>query len=358
MDDLRTARVIIGSYTESMPHVTGKGKGVSLLSLDFQTGRFEETAAFEAIRNPTYLALGQDGHLFYAVEELDDETQASVAVLKMDRDTGDITLAKRVSARGSAPCHVSLDRSEKRLFVANYGSGSAVAYGLDHEGIPDDDDVTVIQRKGSGPVADRQEGPHVHQVVPMPDGGHVLVCDLGTDEIARYAVGDRGISSEPDVVLNVPRGSLPRHIVCSQDGRRLYVAHEATCTVGAYAIEGDGFTLLSETSTVPADFSGTSSCAAIKLHPNGRFLYVSNRGHDTIVAYEVLADGQLRTLGWYPTSGKTPRDFAIDPTGRYLVAANQDSHSLVCFEINGERGTLTAIDEPFEIGSPVCVLFA
>ncbi|RYE64835.1 MAG: lactonase family protein, partial [Rhizobiaceae bacterium] len=125
-----------------------------------------------------------------------------------------------------------------------------------------------------------------------------------------------------------------------------------------YAIEGDNFTLLSETSTVPADFAGTSSCAAIKIHPNGRFLYVSNRGHDTIVACEILADGGLRTLGWYPTMGRTPRDFAIDPTGRYLIVANQDSHSLVCFEINGEHGTLTTIGEPFEIGSPVCVLFA
>jgi 6-phosphogluconolactonase len=357
MDNVQTARVIIGSYTESMPHVEGKGKGVSLLSLDFQTGRFEEVAAFEAIRNPTYLALGQDGNVLYAVEELDDEAQAGVVVLQIDGDGG-LNLAKRISARGSAPCHVSLDRSGKRLFVGNYGSGSAVAFGLDHEGLPDDDDVTVIQRKGSGPVADRQEGPHVHQVVPTLDGRHVLVCDLGTDEIARYAIDEGGIGSEPDVVLNVPGGSLPRHLACSTDGRRLYVAHEATCNVGAYAIEGDGFTLLSETRTVPADFTGTSSCAAIKIHPNGRFLYVSNRGHDTIVCYEILADGQLRTLGWYPTLGKTPRDFAIDPTGRCLIVANQDSHSLVCFEIDGELGTLTVVGEPFDIGSPVCVLFA
>jgi 6-phosphogluconolactonase len=357
MDDLQTARVIIGSYTESMPHVEGKGKGVSLLSLDFQTGRFEEVAAFEAIRNPTYLALAQDGHALYAVEELDDAAQASVVVLPMDGD-GSLNLAKRVSARGSAPCHVSLDSSGKRLFVANYGSGSAVAYGLDHQGLPDDDDVTVIQRTGSGLVADRQESPHVHQVLVMPGDRHVLVCDLGSDEIARYPIDDRGISSEPDVVLKVPGGSLPRHIVCSRDGRRLYVAHEATCNVGAYAIERDGFTLLSETRTVPADYSDPSFCAAIRLHPNGRFLYVSNRGHDTIVGYEILADGGLKTFGWYPTSGKTPRDFAIDPTGRYLVAASQDSHSLVCFEIDRESGTLTTIGEPFEIGSPVCVLFA
>ncbi|SEH29967.1 lactonase family protein [Rhizobium sp. NFR12] len=357
MDDLQTARVIIGSYTESMPHVEGKGKGVSLLSLDLKTARFEEVAAFEAVRNPTYLAQGQDGRVLYAVEEVDDEAQAGVVVLQIDGDGG-LKLAKRVSARGSAPCHVTLDRSGERLFVANYGSGSAVAYGLDHQGLPNDDEVMVIQRTGSGPVTDRQEGPHVHQVLVMPGDRHVLVCDLGTDEIARYAFGDQGIGSEPDVVLHVSGGSLPRHIVCSQDGRRLYVAHEAACTVRSYAIEGDNFTLLSETSTVPADFAGTSSCAAIKIHPNGRFLYVSNRGHDTIVACEILADGGLRTLGWYPTMGRTPRDFAIDPTGRYLIVANQDSHSLVFFELNGEHGTLTTIGEPFEIGSPVCVLFA
>ena len=145
----------------------------------------------------------------------------------------------------------------------------------------------------------------------------------------------------------------------STDGAKLFVVHELGCSVSAYALGDDEIRLIQELSTLPADFTGESACAAIRVHPNGRFVYASNRGHDTIVAFKVHAEsGEMEAVGWYSTRGETPRDFAIDPSGRYLVAANQDGHSLAVYAIDQTSGALSPLGETYEIGSPVSVVFA
>jgi 6-phosphogluconolactonase len=350
--------LIVGSYTVSMPHVKARGEGISVLRIDSRDGRLRLVSTFGGLRNPSYLALSEDKSRLYAVEEVPDEDGATAATLSFDGETGALSLLNSVPAMGDAPCHIALDRSGERLFVCNYGSGNFITYALDANGLPTGEPVN-IRHQGKGANPERQEGPHIHQATATLDGRSVLICDAGTDVIARYDIASGLISPSPDTVVKAKPGTLPRHLVISDDGRFAFVVHELGCTIGSYACEPEGLRPLSEASTLPDDFEGSSACAAIRLHPSGRFVYVSNRGHDSIAAYEISPDdASLRSIGWYDTKGKAPRDFAIDPTGGILVAANQDSHSLSVFRIDQSSGELTATGELFEIGSPVCVLFA
>jgi len=352
------ARLIIGSYTDSLPHVVAKGKGISVLEVDGATGRIEPVTTFSELRNPTYLSLSNDGRVLYAVEELAEKDGADAATLSFDAASAKLAVAGKVPVYGDWPCHISTDRDGKRLFVSNYLSGNFVTYALDADGRPEGQGIS-IQRSGTGSNPDRQEGPHVHQATATLDNRHVLVCDAGTDEIAAYPLTEALIGMKPDFVANSKGGALPRHLVISNDGKRVFVIHELGCLVTSYALGADGLELLAEASTLPEDFRGESACAAIRLHPNGRFLYASNRGHDSIAAFEIgEADGSLTRIGWYGTRGQTPRDFAVAPSGGFLVVANQDSDSLAVFLLDQQTGALKAVGDTYEIGSPVCVLFA
>ncbi len=350
--------LLVGSYTDSLPHVQAKGKGVSLLHFDQTTGAISPLVMFEDVRNPTYLALSRDRSMLYAVEEMPKDEGAGVVALHLDLATGSMSLADRLPAHGDCPCHVALDGEERRLFVSNYVSGNLVVFELDKGGRPTGA-FADLQRSGKGPNPDRQEGPHVHQAVLTPDGDHVLVCDLGTDQVARHRLGAGLIDLLPDTVATVGSGTLPRHLVFSPNGQYVHVVHEQANTVTTHAYGDDGLSLVGEMSMLPPGFEGASSAAAIRIHPTGRFLYASNRGHDSIAAFELSSEEDaLRPIGIFATGGKAPRDFAIDPAGRWLVAANQDSHTLTVFTTDEDTGMLTPVGEPFKTGSPVCVLFA
>lgn len=354
---MTSRKFFVGSYTVTMSHVQAKGTGISTFSLDYNEATLTRLDTFSGISNPSYLAISRDGKMLYCVEELAEDAGASVAALTVDASGSTLSLTARVPALGSDPCHVSLDNAGEHLFAANYQNGSFATYRLDQNGIPLSPGFKV-ERSGSGPNPDRQEGPHAHQCLTTPDGKYVLVCDAGTDEIVLYAVSDAGVSPEPYQIVKAEGGSLPRHAVFAGDGRYCYVVHELSCVIGIYAYTAAGLKFEADVTTLPSDFDGLSACAAIRLHPNGRFLYASNRGHDSIVAYEISTQGnELSIIGWYSTRGKTPRDFAIDPTGHYLVAANQDSHSLALFVIDQQIGGLLPTGDVCETGSPTCVVF-
>jgi 6-phosphogluconolactonase len=352
------ATLIIGSYTHSLPHVVAKGNGISILKIDDATGVIELLETVSDLRNPTYLAISSDGRTVYGVEEFSEEDGAGVAIMRRDEQGNGLSLVARLPVFGDAPCHVSLDEKGRWLFVCNYQSGNVIAYALGVDGRPVGEGID-IRRSGSGPNPLRQEGPHAHQATISPDNRHVLICDAGADEIARYAISETYVEKAPDLVVKARPGSLPRHLTFSKNGQHVFVLHELSCTIASYAYENDGMRLVDEVSTLPTDFSGVSAGAAIRLHPQGRFVYASNRGHDSIVAFEVNEDdGTLKPIGWYETRGKTPRDFAIDPEGMFLVAANQDSDTLAVFAIDQTTGALQQLGDTFEIGTPVSVLFA
>ncbi|NNU62846.1 lactonase family protein [Ochrobactrum soli] len=348
-------RLIIGAYTHSLPHVQARGVGISFLDFDPETGEFSAVADHTDIRNPTYLALSGDKRRLYAVEELAEKDGADIIVFEREATT--LTAVARVPAHGDWPCHVSLDKTERRLFISNYLNGTFVTYALDDDGRPQPGELT-IQRTGTGANPERQEGPHVHQGVATPDGRYVMLCDAGTDEIARHALSGSLIDPEPDIVIKTDGGSLPRHLAFAPDGKRFFVVHELGCSVRSYAYGPDDIQFLTKASTLPQGWSGDSNCATIRAHPNGKFVYASNRAHDSIVVFDVSgpADTLLPT-SWHSTRGQIPRDFNIDPTGRFLIAANQDGHSLSALSIDAETGALTPLGEHYAIGSPVCVLF-
>lgn len=350
--------LVIGSYTDSLPHVQAKGEGISLLSFDAETGHIAPISVFRDIRNPTYLAISPDETMLYAVEELSQADGAGVVALDLAVDACELSLAQRLPAHGDFPCHVAVDPTGRRLFVSNYGSGNLAAYDLDEARRPTGRFICV-QRTGQGPNPERQEGPHLHQAVVSPDGCHLLICDLGTDEVARHRISDGLIESMPDLVAKVGEGSLPRHLVFSPDGRTLHVVHEGANTITSHDYASPNFARTADVALLPPEFSGASAAAAIRLHPQGHFLYASNRGHDSIAAFSLSPDQRtLQPIGHFSTGGKAPRDFAIDPTGRWVVAANQDSHCLTVFRIDSGTGRLSRCGKSFEIGSPVCVLFA
>ncbi|KAB0675994.1 lactonase family protein [Aureimonas leprariae] len=343
----------VGTYTETMPHVTARGTGIHLLGFDRRTGAITDGPAVPGSRNPTYLTANRAGTRLYAVEEIGEAEGASADIYRLDAAAPTLTLLERLPALGGAPCHVALDGDERRLFVSNYAAGTFITYPLRPDGLAAGEGHR-IRRVGSGPNRARQEGSHIHQGVPTPDGRHVLVADLGADEIARFPLTGSTVAPEPDLVVQTPPGGLPRHLAFLGDGKIVAVVLELGGTVELYGYDGTGLEHRVSAATLPPDWTGPVAAAAIRAHPNGRFLYVSNRGHDSLAGFELAADGcSLRTLGWWPSGGRTPRDFILTDDGRFLVAAHQDSDSIVVFAIDPGNGALTPVAEKGGIGSPV-----
>lgn len=358
MQDTKKLRLVVGSYTVSLPHVQAKGAGISFVDLDPATGTFTLVNSHPDFSNPSYLAQDASRGLLYAVEELAAEDGSSIVTMTIDPSTAILRPLSKVPAHGDWPCHIGFDHARKRLFVSNYLSGSFVTWPLDENGLPSGT-AQVIQRSGTGPNADRQEGPHAHFAAPTPDGRHVLVCDAGTDEIALYALdSQQGVGSAPDLVLSAPPGALPRHLDIATDKKRLFVVSELGNIVSTWTLDQGAPQLLGHVSTLPQDFSGASASSAIRCHPNGRYLYSANRGHDSIAIFDITGeDGLPRLIANVPCGGQTPREMALSPAGDLLIVANQDSHTLASFAVDQSTGALCQLGESYAIGSPVSVLF-
>lgn len=352
-------RLIVGSYTVSLPHVQARGEGISFIDLDPATGRFTPVVTESGLSNPSYLALDKARDLLFAVEEMAEADGAAVVAFAIDAEAATLTRLARVPAHGDWPCHIGFDQDRRRLFLSNYLSGSFVTWPLDDQGLPHGA-ARVIRRTGSGPNPERQEGPHVHFALASPDGRHVIVCDAGTDEVVFYPLLDRtDVGPQPDLVLSAPPGALPRHLELSGDGKRLFCVSELGNIVTTWALDGTKAELLGHVSTRPSGNATPSASSAIRLHPGGRFLYTGNRGDDSIAVFDITgSDGLPKLIGTVLSGGATPREMAISPDGSVMVVCNQDSHILQAFSIDAATGALTALGTGFETGSPVCVLFA
>jgi 6-phosphogluconolactonase len=351
-----TALLAVGTYTEPMPHVDGQGSGIHLLRFDCDDGRFGAETVTGGLRNPTYLAASAAGDRLYAVCEIDAAAQPTLEAYAVDHTAATLTHLASAPIAGGWPCHVSLNEAAGHLYISNYETGNFVVMVLDAAGRPTGAG-DVIQREGRGPRADRQEASHGHCALPSPDGRALFLCDLGTDAIARHPITDATVAAEPDVTIAVTPGAGPRHIAFSPSGRSLVAIHELSSTITLHATD-DPERILAEISTLPADWSGASDCAAIRMHPSGRFVYASNRGHDSVFAARLdEAAGTLLAIGTVPSGGRTPRDIAITPDGRFLLAASQDEHRIAVFAIDPRTGDLTATGHRHSLNSPVCLCF-
>jgi 6-phosphogluconolactonase len=352
-------RVYVGTYTGST------SRGIYKVELDASTGAFVEGPALAGqSENPSFLALHPGGRVLYAVNEVGNFRGAktgAVSAFAVDPTTGSLTLLNQQPSEGADPCHLAVDPEGRSVVVANYSGGSVAVLPLDADGrlLPA---ARVRHLSGSGPNASRQQSPHAHGVYIDPSKKFLLTADLGSDRVLverRDAAAGTLADATPDGVT-LPPGSGPRHAAFDPSGRFLYVINELFSTVTAFRWDAERGRLepFQTIPAVAAGFSGDNKSAEIAVSPDGRFVYVSNRGEDSITVFRVNPDdGKLKFLEQVPAGGKTPRHFAIDPTGRWLFAANQDSNSISLFRIDRKSGRLTPVNRPLKVVSPVCVSF-
>src|SRR5581483_11915841 len=268
-----------------------------------------------------------------------------------------LKLLNSVSSKGSGPCHVSVDKTGKVVFAANYNNGSAAAFPVKADGSLSEASWSV-QDSGSSADKSRQAGPHAHSANLSPDNKFMLLADLGLDQVLVFKLDAAKAALTPNdpPFARVAPGSGPRHLTFSANGQFAYVINEMLATVTAFRWDGSHGKLeeIQTISTVPADYKGQKSTAEIEMYPNGKFLYGSNRVHNSIALFDVAADGKLTFVDTVPSGGKTPRSFAIDRTGAYLFAAHQDSDNIVGFKIDPKTGRLTPNGEVQDVGAPVC----
>lgn len=343
--------VLIGTYTQ-------KGsEGIYLYRLDRTTGALHPVGLARDMENPSYLAIHPTGRFLYAVNELEE---GALSAYRLDRAAERLERIGQQPSLGAHPCYVSIDAAGRYAYVVNYTGGSVTVLPIVEDGslgAPSDS----VQHRGAGPNPDRQERAHPHSVVPDPTGGRfVFVPDLGIDRVFCYR-----LDGEPGALLpnelastQVQPGAGPRHLLFHPSARFAYLVNELASTVTAFAYEPErgGLEPLQTVSTLPPDFTGANTGADIQVHPSGRFLYASNRGHDSIAIFAVDPEtGRLTPAGHQPTHGKIPRNICLDPGGDYLLAANQWSDSVTTFRIDGGTGRLTFTGHRAELPVPVCI---
>jgi 6-phosphogluconolactonase len=294
----------------------------------------------------------------YAANE---KGEGTVSAFSIDAKTGKLTPLNEQPSHGAGPCHIIVDETGKTVMVANYNAGSIAAYPVQKDGSLGEA-TARIQHQGSSVDPRRQKGPHAHHITTDPANRYALVCDLGLDKVLVYkfdpAKGSL-IANEP-AFASVKSGAGPRHLAFHPRGEFAYVNNEMNSTLTVFKFDKKRGTLeeLQTVSTLPPDFKGNNSTAEIEVHPSGKFVYVSNRGHDSLAGYTIdEKTGKVTSVEHTSTQGKTPRNFAIDPAGKFLLAENQGSHSIVVFRIDSKTGRLQATGEKAEVGSPVCVKF-
>ena len=347
-------RVYAGTYTSA------SSEGIYLFELDSASGALTPKGLAVKTGNPSFLALHPDKPILYAVGENagDDGTLSAFAI---EPSTGGLTLINAQPSRGGWPCHVAVAPDGDFVAIANYGGGSVWIFPL----LPDGSlraGAAFAQHSGRGPNAARQDGPHAHGVTFGPTGKFLFVPDLGIDLVMAYRFDHvtGAIVQHEAGGARVAPGAGPRHIVFHPDGNFAYVVNELNSTVTAFRYNaGDGaLESIQSIATLPPAFTGENTTAEIVVHPTGRFLYASNRGHDTIATFAIEpATGQLAALGHTPTGGKTPRNFNVDPSGRFLLAANQDTGNIVVFRIAPETGLPQPTGIETRIDAPVCLVF-
>ena len=349
--------VYTGTYTNP-----GGSKGIYSFQFDSATGAMGRPEMVAETPSPSFLAVHPNGKFLYAVNEhgTGRTPDGSVSAYEIDAKTGGLKKLNVISSGGATPCHLVVDKTGKMLAFANYGSGSVGSAAIKPDGSLDDK-VSIAQHKGSSIDRERQTGPHAHATVISKDNKFLFVPELGLDQVMSYRLNPTNVAVTPNdpPFLKIKSGSGPRHFAFAPGGKYAFVNNEMASTVTAltYDPARGSFQEQQTISTLPKGFSGQSTTAESEVDAKGRFLYVSNRGHDSIAVFAIGTDGKLTEVEHASTQGKTPRNFKIDPTGQYLLAANQDSGSVVEFKIDAKTGKLTPTGKTLQIPAPVCLLF-
>lgn len=336
----------VGAYTGP------NNKGIHAYRFNDSSGKLADMGLAAETSNPSFLAVSPNARFLYAANE---ETAGRITAFSLGAN-GVLKLLNSVSSKGAGPCHVTLDHTGKWLFAANYNSGSVAAFPVHDDGSLGEA-AAFVQHSGSSVNPQRQTEPHAHSVNISPDNRFLLVTDLGLDQILTYRLD---LTPSQPAFVKVAPGSGPRHMAFAPGGRFGYAVNEmlSTITVFQYDAETGSLKEIQTISTLPAGFTGANGTAEIVVHSSGKFLYASNRGHDSIAIFRVdAAKGILTSSGWVSAGGGTPRNFAVDPIGKFLLVANQDSGNIVEFRIDRTTGALTPSGETVNLASPVCIVF-
>ncbi len=367
-----------GKYLLFVGTYTGKdSKRIYAYSFDSASSQFTPLGLAAETTNPSYLAIDPSRRFLYAVNEVSNYKGASSGAVSAfaianpsdGRQIGRLSFLNQVASRGADPCYIAFDKTGKFALVANYTGGSVAVFHVQRDVQGDaqhDGEIgessAFIQDAGSSIDKQRQEGPHAHWIETTPDNRFAIVADLGLDQLLVYRFNENtGVlaANDPPYVKLDP-GAGPRHLAFHPSGKFAYVINELQSTVTTFSYDGGTGSLkkLGSVSTLPKGFSGNNTAAEIKVHPNGKFLYASNRGNDSIAAFSIdNHTGTLTLIDFVPTRGKTPRNIEIDPTGKLLLAANQDSNNIVVFRIDPRSGKLAPTGQVLSAPAPVCLKF-
>lgn len=355
----------VGTYTNN------GSKGIYAYRYDSETGKVSPIGLAAETENPSFLVADSSGSHLYAVNEAENYHGASsggITAFAIDRASGKLKKLDEVASHGADPCFIALDRSGKYVLVANYTGGDVAVFPvLAGGGIGEA--TSVMQDEGAlGPNKERQEQPHAHWIEPSVRDRFVYVSDLGLDRVLIYKFdankgelsrGDSTGASKDFFSATLAPGTGPRHVAFSADGNFMYVIGELDSTATVFANDAkETYQPIQKISALPEGFAGKNTAAEIAVHPNGKFLYTSNRGDDSIAVFAIdTASGKLTFVQRVPSGGKTPRHFAIDPAGTHLLVANQDSGNIVEFQIDPATGKLTSKGEVAKVPSAVCAIF-
>jgi len=353
--------VYIGTYTNG----DSKSEGIYIYRFDPLTGGISLASTKSGIENPTFLKVSFDGNFLYAVSEVFDfkgKKEGALFSYEINKQTGELLYLNSQSTKGACPCHIEIENSGSYALVSNYMGGNLAVIPLQKDGTIGEV-IKIIQHKGCSQVnPERQEGPHVHSATITTDNKFALVADLGQDMVKIYKLDnlkDKLLLTEYGEFKAVP-GAGPRHMDFHPSGRYIYLLNELGNTVEAfyYVAEEGCLELINRLSTLPSNFEGENIAADIHVHPNGKFLYASNRGHNSIAIYTLDENtGAPGLLEHQSTLGEHPRNFSIDPTGNYLLVANKDSNNIVTFAIDSSTGLLVPAGREVKVPQPVCISF-
>lgn len=348
--------VYVGTYTH------GKSEGIYLYRFDPASGALTLVDIARGVVNPSFLALHPQKPYLYAVNEtmeFNEQPGGAVSAFAVNPQTGALAFLNQQLSHGGAPCHLSVERTGQFVLAANYMGGNVAVFPIQADGRLGAA-ADVVQHLGSGPDPRRQERPHAHSINLDPANRYALAADLGLDKIMVYQLdlthGRLVSNQEPWATLHA--GAGPRHLAFHPNGHYVYVINELDSTMSAFIYDAEKGTMreVQSISALPEGFTDKSYCADVHVAPSGRFVYGSNRGHDSIAIFAVdEATGKLACIGHEPTQGRNPRNFVLDPTGAFLLAANQDSDTVVTFRVNPETGRLTPTGHVVEVPMPVCL---
>ncbi len=351
--------VYVGTYTSGK----SRSEGIYICKLNLENGALSPYKTVKNVVEPSYLSIDGSSKYLYAVnetEEYEGKKSGAVSQFAIDKKTGDLTFLTKQASLGGAPCFVTVSENQKFVLVANYVGGNVSVFPVGADGKLGAS-IDLRQNSGSGPNRERQESSHAHSINLDGKNRFAYLCDLGADKIFIYAFDKKTGKLKPNEAqefFETKAGDGPRHFAFHPNGKIAFVINELASSITVLDSDARRGTLkaIQTVSTLPADFSGENTCADLHVSPDGKFLYGSNRGHDSIVSYKInRQNGKLEFIEHTSTQGKTPRNFAIEPNGRFLLAANQNSDSIVVFRIDEASGKLTPTGNTAQVPTPVCL---